>query len=307
MKAKIQLRHLVLSIIFFTTLIGISCTGDDIERTPEVKTVVNNFDGNGAVSVGRSGTIYVSEYGVFRETGGDGTRIFRFDKKGRLRDTIQGLSGPMGTAEDSYGNLFVNNDNNLVRGQVLKITPEGTRTVIAEINGWPSSMAIDGKDNLYISNFTAPTVHKITPEGQISVLATDPRLAGGVGIDLDSQGNIIVANFSTADILSITPGGIVTLITTIPDIVFQDFGIGYLTVLNDTIYATGIAVNYIYEIHLDGTFKIIAGNGEAAQVDGPLLEASFSNPNGIAVDKKRRLLYTTEFSGPGGLRRVELP
>ena len=309
MKSTFQFQRSLLVLLVITSLsfYGISCTGDDVERVSEVKTIVNDFAGNGAVSVGRSGTIYVSEYGVFRETGGDGTRIFRFDQRGRLRDTIQGLSGPMGTAEDSYGNLFVNNDNNLVRGQVLKITPQGTRTVIAEIEGWPSSMAIDYQDNLYISNFTAPTVHKITPDGQVSVLATDPRLAGGVGIDLDSQGNVIVANFSTADFLSITPDGSVSLLTTIPDIVFQDFGIGYLNILNDTIYATGIAVNYIYKVNLDGTFEIIAGNGEAAQVDGPLREASFSNPNGIAVDKKRELLYVTEFSGMGGLRKVELP
>lgn len=283
-----------------------SCYGDPVPRDLEVKTLIRNFVANGAVSVDREGVIYISEYGRFVDTGGSGTRIFKLNSKGKVLDTIKGLSGPMGTAKDSKGNLFVNNANNTVNGQVLRIAPDGNREVIATIDGWPSSMAIDHKDNLYISNYTAPTLHKITPNGKKILYASDPRLAGGVGIDLDSKGNVIVANFVTADIFSVNKKGELTLIANIPDIVIQAFGIGYITVINDVIFATGIAVNHIYKVTMDGEIEIIAGNGEAAQIDGPLLEASFSNPNGISANKKTKTLYISEYTGVGGVRKIDL-
>ncbi|WP_299220959.1 hypothetical protein [uncultured Aquimarina sp.] len=284
----------------------ISCYGDGIDPKLEVETIVSNFAANGAVSVDRNGDVYVSEYGRFVDTGGSGTRVFKLDATGRILDTIQGLSGPMGTAKDSKGNLFVNNANNTINGQVLKITPTGEREVIATIDSWPSSMTIDRQDNLYISNYTAPTVHKISATGEVIEYANDPRLLGGVGIDLDSKGNVIVANFYTADIYSIDKNGEISLIANIPNIVIQNFGIGYITVINDVIFATGIAVNYVYKVTLDGEIEIIAGNGEAAQVDGLLLEASFSNPNGIAANKRTKTLYISEYTGVGGLRKIDL-
>lgn len=293
----------VLSGLFF---LCISCSGEPIETDPEVETLITNFAANGAVSVDRKGYIYVSEYGRFVDTGGSGTRVFKLSPKGEVLDTIQGLSGPMGTAKDSKGNLYINNANNTVNGQVLQISPNGDRKVIATIDGWPSSMTIDRWDNLYISNYTAPTVHKITPEGEISIYATDSRLAGGVGIDLDSKGNVIVANFYTADIFSINQEREITLIANIPDIVIQNFGIGYITVIKDTIYATGIAVNYLYKVSMDGKIETLAGNGEAAQVDGLLLEASLSNPNGTSANKHTKTLYISEYTGVGGVRKIKL-
>ncbi len=301
-----QVKTVWLMLLFGMFLILSSCYGDGIDPDPEVETLISNFAANGAVSIGKNGNVYVSEYGRFVDTGGSGTRVFKLSPKGKILDTIRGLSGPLGTAQDSKGNLYVNNANNTVNGQVLKIAPNGDRTVIATIDGWPSSMTIDRNDNLYISNYTAPTVHKISSDGEVTVFANDPRLLGGVGIDLDSKGNVIVANFYTADIYIIDENSQISLIANIPDIVIQNFGIGYITVVKDVIYATGIAVNYIFKVSLDGTVETIAGNGEALQVDGPLLEASFSNPNGIAFNKHSRTFYISEYTGVGGLRIIKL-
>ncbi len=303
---KLKSSSILFAIVLVFSTVLISCHDEVIDKERELETVISNFAGNGAVSVDKQGNVYVSEYGRFVNTGGNGSRIFKFSPEGTILDTIKGLSGPMGTAKDSKGNLYVNNDNNTVRGQVLRISPGGEREVIAAIDGWPSSMTIDTNDNLYISNYTAPTINKVTKDGQVSVYASDPRLAGTVGIDLDSKGNVIVANFATADIFSINSQGEIRLIANIPNIVVQDFGIGYLTIIDDYIFATGIAVNYIYKVSLDGEIEIIAGNGEAAQTDGLVLEASLSNPNGIAANKTTKTLYITEYTGVGGLRKIEL-
>ncbi len=308
---KVHSKNNFVRAVWFTLVLGIpllvsSCYGDGVDPDPEVETMISDFPANGALSLDRKGNIYISEYGRFVDTGGSGTRIFKISPKGRILDTIQGLSGPLGTATDSKGNLYVNNANNTVNGQVLRVSPDGDRDVIATIDGWPSSMTIDHNDNLFISNYTAPTVHKISADGVVTVLANDPRLFGGVGIDLDSKGNVIVANFYTADIYSIDNNGEISLIANIPDIVIQNFGIGYITVVNDVIYATGIAVNYVYKVSLDGTIETFAGTGENAQVDGPLLEASFVNPNGITFDHYSKTLYISEYTGVGGVRKIKL-
>ncbi len=296
----------VLLVVLGVSVVCISCYGDGIDPDPEVETVVSDFAGNDAVSVDRKGNIYVSEYGQFVNTGGNGTRVFKVSKQGDVSEFVTGLSGPLGNTIDAQGNFYVNNDNNTARGDVLKITPDGTKTVLATIEGWPTGMTLDHQNNLYVSNFLTPTVHKITPEGEVTVYATDARLAGGVGIDFDRKGNLVVGNFATADILSIDPEGNVSLIANIPDIVIGGFGIGYITVVRNSVFATGIAVNKIFRVTLDGTVEEFAGTGDAAVVDGPVAEASFNGPNGITADKYGKALYISEFGGTGALRKIKL-
>jgi len=297
--------------IVFLAIVGIlgtlvSCYGDGIDPDLIVETVISDFEGNDAVTVDQRGNVYVSEFGQFVNTGGNGTRVFKIDRQDEISEFITGLSGPLGNAIDRQGNFYVTNNNDTTRGDVVKIAVDGTRTILATIQGWPSGVTLDHKNNLYVSNFIAPTVHKITPDGEVTLIATDPRLAGGVGIDLDSRGNLIVSNFSTADIVSITPEGTVSLIATIPNITINGFGIGYITVVRDAIFATGIAVNKIFKVTLDGEVEEFAGTGEAAVVDGPIKEASFNGPNGIAADKYGKALYISEFGGTGALRKISL-
>lgn len=306
MKTNIKKQALVLFFLFGISTVLISCYGDGIDPDAEVETIVSDFAGNDAVTVDRQGNVYVSEYGQFVNTGGNGTRVFKVNRQGDVSEFRSDLSGPLGNAIDGQGNLYVSNDNNTARGDVLKIEPDGTRSVLATINGWPSGLTLDHKNNVYVSNFLTPTVHKITPEGEVSVYATDPRLAGGVGIDFDRKGNLIVGNFSTADIVSITPEGSVSLIATIPDIVVNGFGIGYITVVGNSVFATGIAVNKIFRVTLDGEIEEFAGTGEAAVVDGPIKEASFNGPNGITADPYGKALYISEFGGTGALRKIKL-
>jgi len=297
---------IVLLAVLGISVVFVSCYGDGIDPDAEVETVVLDFAGNDAVSVDRRGNVYVSEYGRFVNTGGNGTRVLKVSKAGDVSEFVTGLSGPLGNTIDSQGNFYVNNDNNTARGDVLKISSDGTKTVLATIQGWPTGMTLDHENNLYVSNFLTPTVHKITPEGEVSVYATDARLAGGVGIDFDRKGNLVVGNFATADILSIDPDGNVSLIANIPNIVIGGFGIGYITVVGNSVFATGIGVNKIFRVTLDGTVEEFAGTGDAAVVDGPIGEASFNGPNGIAADKYGRALYISEFGGSGALRKIKL-
>lgn len=272
----------------------------------KIETVLPNFDANGAVSIDKEGNVYVSEYGVYVQTGGNGKRLFKISPKGKILDSINDLSGPMGSKKDSKGNLYVNNDNNTKRGIVLKIKPNGDKVKFAEITGWPSSMTIDNQDNLYVTNYNTGKINKVDTHGNVSIFSEDKRLLGGVGIDFDSKGNLIVSNFYTAKIFSISQNGKIIEIAELKDIVVQGWGIGYVAVVDDFIYATGIAVSKIFKISLDGKVVLFAGNGKATSVDGDLLTASLSNPNGIAADKKNKILYISEYGSKGGIRKIKL-
>jgi len=285
----------------------VSCVGDfpDFEDT-KVFTVISDFPANDALSVDRSGRVYASDFGDFVDTGGNGTVVLKVNPRTQeFEELANDVIGPLGNAVDSRGNVYVNNGNNSVRADVLKIARNGSQTVLATLEGFPSGITLDRRNNLYISNFSAPVIHKVTQNGTVTVVADDPRLAGGVGIDFDNNNNLIVGNFLSGEILSVSLDGNVSSIATIPTI-FQNFVLGYLTFYQGYIYATAIGEGLIYKVSLSGEVTVFAGNGAQATTDGDLLEASFNLPNGITVDPIRKVLYVSEFGGSGALRAIKL-
>ncbi len=287
-----------------------SCIKDYIgggKKNPKVSTLIgSDFPANDGLHVGPYGTLFASNFGVFDPELNkyNGTTVFEVTKRG-IRARAEGFEAPMGSVLDRQGNLYFNTENNndAVSGVLVKVAPDGTSETVGEIAGWPSGLAIDDDNVLYVANFFAPTLHKVLPDGTLSVLATDDRLFGCVGIDIDDEGNIITANFFTADILKVTPDGTVSLIATIPNVT-QGFAIGYMTIFEGAVYATGISENVIYKVAFDGSTEIFAGTGENGSTDGKLLEATFSQPNGIAADERKRILYISQF-GEAGLRAIK--
>lgn len=285
---------------------SVSVDSRDTPVTLKVETVVSDFEANGAVSVDAEGNVFVSQYGVYVQSGGNGTKTIKVGPSGAVLRTLDDLSGPMGSVKDSKGNIFINNDNNTQRGIVLKIDKKGNRTEFAKLTGWPSGMAIDKNDALYITNYAAPRIDRIDSEGTVTTFAEDERLAGCVGIDFTNDGRLVVSNFFSATIFLIDQVGQITELVSMPEVIVQGWGIGYLTVVDDVIYATGIAVSKVFRVTLDGSHQWFAGDGVAKSVDGDLKTASLSNPNGIASDKKKKILYISEYGPGGGLRKIKL-
>lgn len=291
-----------LILVFSVTLSTLISTAQDLK----VETLIPDFAANGFLSVDDKGNLFASEYGVFTQTGGSGKRLYKISPKGKLLDSITKLSGPIGTVKDSKGNLYINNDNDTKRSIILKVDATGKQTKFAEVKGWPIGMKVDKKDNIYLTNYNSPEIYRIDTKGNVDIFAKSEELIGSAGIDFDSKGNLIVANFATAKIFSINPKGEIKTITQLSDIVVQGWGIGHLTVLDDYIYATGIAVSKIYKISMDGEVEWFAGNGEPKVVDGNLKEASINYPNGITSDKKNKILYISEYGQNGGIRKIQL-
>jgi sugar lactone lactonase YvrE len=269
-----------------------------------VNTLVSDLIGNDAVSVDADGNAYVSNFGQYTNSGGTGKQVTKITPNGVSSTFVSGLSGPLGSAFDSQGNFYVINGNNNVTGEILKVTPSGNKSTIAEISGWPAGIAVDAHDNLYISNYSTSLIHKINSNGELSVFANDPSLKGSVGISMTASNKIIVGNYNNGKIISVNESGIVSEITQIPGLE-TNFAIGYITILNGSIYATAIANNKIYKVTLEGQQEIYAGTGIASSKDGELLRASFNNPNGIASDAVNQKLYIVDLTS-NALRVIQV-
>ncbi len=145
------------------------------------------------------------------------------------------LSYPSGVAVDSADNVYVaDSRNNTIR----KITPAGVVSTLAGqgITGsadgtgraaqfsYPSGVAVDSADNVYVADTSNNTIRKITPAGVVSTLAGSPGVVGSAdgtgnaarfyqpsGVAVDSAGNIYVADTGNHTIRKITPAGVSTL------------------------------------------------------------------------------------------------
>ncbi|MEM9673226.1 MAG: hypothetical protein AAF992_11560 [Bacteroidota bacterium] len=310
------MKHFSHILFLFTLTLGaFSCSDDDAADEPAipieelvVETLIPDFGANDGLYVTSDGTIIASDFGTFDNDLqiGLGTKVLSVTPEGAVSEKAAGFVAPMGGGTDSQGNFYFTHENggDYADGKVIRVTPDGNTTEIATLPGWPSGIAVDANNNLYVANFVAPLLHKIIPDGTVAVLAQDDRLLGCVGIDTDEAGNIVTANFYNGAIYRVNASsGEVSLIAQIPNLV-ENFAIGYMTLFEGDIYATGIGDNKIFKVTMDGQISTLAGTGTNSSDDGLLAEATFSNPNGIAADTARRRLYISQF-GERALRFIQ--
>ncbi|WP_082994891.1 NHL domain-containing protein [Aquimarina megaterium] len=145
--------------------------------------------------------------------------------------TMAQFNFPHGLVTDTLGNIFVADSGN---DKIRKITPQGVVSTIAgNTTGYadgtggmaqfnfPTGIAIDKNDTLYIVERGNNKVRKITPQGVVSTFAgntsgfadgngTAAQFNSPTGIIVDTAGVIYVADNGNDKIRKITPQGVVT-------------------------------------------------------------------------------------------------
>lgn len=159
----------------------------------------------------------------------------------------------------------------------------------------PESITIDPMGNLYAT--MGPTVRKITPWGQMSVLATLPVPAGvlAAGLKFGEDGDLYVATGSlspvppAAFVWRVTPGGVVSEFVALDpegfpnDIAFND---------DNELFVTDPLLGLIWKIDPQGQPEVwLADPAFEGNVDDPYLVLSYFGVDGIAFDKKKDNLY----------------
>ncbi|MDP3001282.1 MAG: BACON domain-containing carbohydrate-binding protein, partial [Bryobacterales bacterium] len=183
------------------------------------------------------------------------------------RDALDSPLGPLeGVAADASGNLYVADSANCM---IFRITPDGVLSAVAG-NGmcaysgdggratsasisYPSDVQVDGDGNLYIADLDNHRIRKVTPDGIISTLA-----GTGASATSGDEGPARQAALRTPHRLAWDAAG--------------------------NLYVT--ADRRVRRISREGIITTVAGNGETrfAGDGGHATDASFSSPEGIAVD-----------------------
>lgn len=142
------------------------------------------------------------------------------------------LGGPYAVAGDANGNVFIADCDNSV---LTRVTPAGQLSVIAGTgtSGSPTAgpatasgmkcpfgLVVDAAGNVFIADYDARVVEKVTPAGQLSVVAgngqqgtavpgaaTGSPLGGPCGVAVDAAGNLFIADYDNSVVEKVTPAG----------------------------------------------------------------------------------------------------
>jgi uncharacterized protein (TIGR03437 family) len=249
------------------------------------------------VAVDRMGNVYLSDSDHHRvrkiDTMGIITTIAGTGQSGFSGDGGPGIAAqldtPYGLAVDLNGAVYIADHNN---SRVRRIGPDGVITTFAGSGGQASSgdgglataaqlleprnVAVDAAGNVYISEFGANRVRKVTTDGKIQtaagtgiagsggdgLAATAAQLNQPTGIAVDRNGALYIADSRNNLVRKVLPGGIMSTVVgkTKNTILFTPLAV---TVdLNLNVYVADDST-VVHQLTAGGTWSIFAGNGDA--------------------------------------------
>ena len=241
------------------------------------------------------------------------------------------FNGPIGLDVDSAGNIYVADSlNNTIRkiSEGVVTTLAGTPSLLGgSVDGTgaaarfnqPTGVAVDAAGNVYVADYSAHTIRKITSSGEVTTFAGDrttPGTSDGTGtaakfnfprgVAVDAAGNVYVADHQSHTIRKITSAGVVTTIAGTAQLTGSTNATGAAARF---LYPSGVAVDTsgnifvadygnhtIRKITSAGVVTTIAGTaGSSGTTDGTGSAARFYRPHGIKVDSAGNI-YVAEYS-----------
>ncbi|MCU0427817.1 MAG: IPT/TIG domain-containing protein [Candidatus Kapabacteria bacterium] len=148
-------------------------------------------------AVDSKGNLYISQEmrGVWK--------IEPSGKASMVLGTPNRLAG--GIVIDSSDNVFIvdKETNGVVGTRIVKLTPAGVFTVIAESPLFQSiyGLVMDKDGNMYAVSYANHAIVKITQEGVVSYIYSGEPLNEPVGLNFDSNGDLLITNYKGAAIV----------------------------------------------------------------------------------------------------------
>ena len=165
---------------------------------------------------------------------------------------------------------------------------------------------------MFVADTSNNLIRKITPSGVVTTFVSGNGLNYPYGVALDSAGNLYIANHGGNRILKVSTAGVVTTFAGSGTRTFADgtgtnasFGGALYVTLDssDNVYVSDFFNNRIRKITPDGVVTTIAGNSTAGSADGTGTNATFSNPEDMAITPSG-ILYV---SNGNAVRKITLP
>ncbi len=225
----------------------------------------------------------------------EGTTVYKVTPAGNVSPFATGFNHPNGMTIDANDNIYLASTWDHA---IFKIDPAGTTTQYGPTITNPNGVIFEAdSDTLIVASYALNQIYKLAPDGTVSYWISGGELNGPLGMTYDDDDRLYIANFNDGKVLRVDGDQLVE-IAAVPsgDLWGGDYACGFLTYASGYLYATGIAVNYVYRISLDGELSVFAGCGIAGHVDGDALSARFSQPNGIVPNATGDTLYVSDFT-----------
>ena len=238
--------------------------------------------------------------------------------------TSSPISSPLGVVSDANGNVFISSS----RSQVLKVTPDGTLSVVAGTGvfgaptagpatssdlGYPSSLALDAAGNLYIADTWFFHVLKVTPSGTLSFVAgdgnggwpawgapaTESPMGMPLGLAVDSSGSVYISDGGNNMILVVPTDGTMGFFAgsslsgaPTPGPAWESDMAPWDLAMDsaDNLYISDYLNRQVLKVTPGQSLSIVAGSGASGTpTPGPATSSPFVWPSGLALDSAGNL------------------
>ncbi|GIQ68229.1 copper amine oxidase [Xylanibacillus composti] len=183
-----------------------------------------------------------------------------------------------GTVESFAGNTLLEDERGLPIGALLDGAGE------ASSFSKPHGLDVDARGNVYVADADNHAIRKITPNGTVTTLA-------GNGVLGDEDGRGKAAAFYSPTDVAVTADGVVYVADTLNHAIRKITPDGTVTTLNA-----------MAERLMEWAPGYVESAGSFA--DGPLAEAAFNEPSGLALDERGNL-YVSD-TGNQLIRYIDL-
>jgi sugar lactone lactonase YvrE len=307
-----------------STIAGTGVTGYSGDGGPGNQAQLSAF--LPGLAIDSAGNVYVSDAGnnlIRKISAADGTISTVVD--GSTLPNAETQFGFNGIAVDAAGSLYIVDST---YSQIFKIAPDGTFSVIAGTGKHGDSgdggmaaqatftylwgICIDPSGNIYVSDWLAYRIRKITPDGRIRTVAGTqfgPGFTGDGGLGVfaqineptsvvtDPAGNVYFNDYLNSRIRRIGTDGKISTVAGTDNPIGYSSGDGGPATMAQLTEVGGIALSATGDLYIadydsairvvaaaDGTIRTAYGTPHFAGDGGPASSALFSNPLSIVGD-----------------------
>ncbi len=258
---------------------------------PVVSTLVTLMATAG-MSVDNNGNLYIADFGDINTLAG--TSLFKVSPSGEVDlITDQLNTGPSGNLIDADGSIL---QSVYLSNRVVRVQSDGNITDFATGIPGPDDLVQDANGNLFVASCPfggpAPAVYRVDASGSTEIFANSQQFGCISGITIDSDGDLFASDFADGQVFRITPAGQVSLFAQLPA------PSTHIKFANDGFYVMMPSANQIARIDRQGNVSILAGTGQAGNLDGPASQARFNFPFHLEVSPDGRFLFID--GGPNG-------
>ena len=235
-----------------------------------------------AITMDSNGNIYV--------TGFDSGSVYQYTSAGVMTEFLNGLSNPNGIGFNSADELYLCQwDENLIQRYNLS----GTVLNAYNQTGNPSGMIKSfDSDDMIFTKYSGNSIHRLTPEGDVTTISSAQELNGPVGLAYDDSGNLYVGNYNNRQIYKVLSNGDLEYVATVGN----SSNLGFIAYANGLLWGTVLGEHKIYTIDPTDVDAVNLYAGSAlGSDDGDISQATFNRPNGIAFNQMGDVMYISEY------------